>query len=112
MSARLGIGVAAAIMVMVWAGYSSSEPFFVEMRDGTFKRCGNLDYKKERGEWRVRGCDALARILTSAPTPKPSPSYSPPTVSPRPTEADLCPGGCIVWNPATDRTSCVRPCPK
>ena len=91
------------------ASTAAAEPFYVEMRDGSFKRCGNLDYKKERGQWRMRGCEPIARLL-SAPTTSPQPTASP-RPTPRPTPTDPCPGGCITWDPITDTTKCVRPCP-
>lgn len=110
MMRHLTIGVAVTLMVGACAASALGEPFFVEMRDGSFKRCGNLSFRKERAEWRLQDCEAMARVLagpvaTAKPTPRP-------TASPRPTNDDPCPGGCIVWDPVTDTTTCKRPCPK
>lgn len=108
-----------------------AEPFFVEMRDGTFKRCGNLDFKAGRKQWVMRGCEPMAALFAPSPTPTmacvapccrangtgvchcpcPGAATPRPTHSPRPTNSDPCSGGCTVWDPVTDTTKCVRPCP-
>lgn len=105
---HLTIGVAVTLMVGACAASALGEPFFVEMRDGSFKRCGNLSFRANRAEWRLQGCEPVARLFDNSP-PKPTPK---PTASPRPTDADdPCPGGCLVWDPASDTVTCKRPCP-
>lgn len=103
------MGVATALMLGALAGPSVAEPFFVEMRDGTFKRCGNLDYKDGRGEWRMRGCKPIADLFDAPPveTPRvtPRPTFSP---RPAPTATEFCAGGTIEWDPVTETTRCVR----
>lgn len=92
-------------MVAAFVGSASSEPFFVEMKDGSFRRCGNLSYKQERAEWRLRGCEPMERIF-NAPTP--APVTPRPTVKPTATPYDPCPGKCQEWDPVTDTVRCVK----
>lgn len=106
---RVAIGVATALMVGALAGSSFSEPFFVEMRDGTFKRCGNLDFKRGRGEWRLRGCEPMAALFVPPPLETPQPTPRPTsTVRPVPTATEFCAGGTIEWDPVTGQTRCIR----
>lgn len=98
---------AVALIASVLAGPAGAEPFFIEMRDGTFTRCGNLSFREKRAEWRLQGCDPVARLFVGTlPIPKPTALPSP---TPKPT-AEPCRGGCWVWDPTTDTVTCERPC--
>jgi len=112
MARRVATGVALTLMVGVLAAPSPSraEPFFVEMPDGSFKRCGNLDFKEARGEWRMRGCAAIGALFVAPPTPRPTSTPSP-SRTPRPSPTEQCAGGCMTWDPVTDTVKCQRPCP-
>lgn len=81
----------------------------IVLDDGSALDCGKVRiWKNATGQkW------AMVRIpCTHVPAPStPRPTASPRvTARPTPTATDPCPGGCIVWDPATDSTKCVRPC--
>lgn len=63
--------------------------------------------------WTYRPARWLQKRWAATPSPRPTPTVTPrPTASPRPTEVDACRGGCMVYDFALRKASCLRPCPE
>ncbi len=113
--AYASVFAAAIFMIAVRSSHGAQRVILVDPHTGAQHDCGSARTNK-RGDLVYRVQIPCGPLATPAPTasppvtPRPTPS---PRVTPRPTASpvDLCPGGCMVWNPVTDTTKCVRPCP-
>lgn len=114
--AAIGLAVATAALIAATCTTPRADAAPFVLYDGAQKvaDCGDLR-QNARGiwVWRTANPEPPFCVPIGSPTPAPTPAATrSPNWRPSPTkEPDPCPGGCMVWNPVTDTTRCVRPCP-